>query len=71
MDVLIKKDLFRYIGSDCHKRCMQFRYLFFTPGFQYTYLMRKCQKGGSFNFFGWYFLDGVCLKQVFRFHTKQ
>ena len=25
MDVLIKKDLFRYIGSDCHKRCMQFR----------------------------------------------
>lgn len=48
MNTQIKKDLFRYIGSDCHKLRMQFRYLFFTPGFQYTYLMRKCQKGGLF-----------------------
>lgn len=60
MNVRIKKDLFRYIGSDCHKLHMQLRYLFFTPGFQYTYLMRKCQKGGVFKFF-WMILLRWCM----------
>lgn len=60
MNVRIKKDQFRYIGSDCHKLRMQLCYLLFTPRFQYTYLMRKCQKGGVFKFF-WMILLRWCM----------
>lgn len=60
MNRQIKKDLFRYIGPDCHKWKMQMRYLFFTPGFTYTYLMRKTQKGGILKFL-WMFLLRCCM----------
>lgn len=38
MNKQIKKDLFRYIGIDCNKLCIQLRYLLFTSGFQYVFL---------------------------------
>lgn len=46
MNKQIKKDLYRYVGIDCHNFLIQLRYFFFTPGFRYTYFMRKVQKGG-------------------------
>lgn len=38
-----KKDLYRYVGKDCHKLWMQLRYLLFTPAFQYSYCFRHVQ----------------------------
>lgn len=46
----IKKDLFRYIGPNCHKLFWQFRYFLFTPGFRYTYYFRKAKQRGIFKF---------------------
>ena len=51
MNDQIKKDLFRYVGNDCHRLLIQLRYIFFTRGFRYTYYMRKVQHGGCFKFF--------------------
>lgn len=44
MNEVIKKDLFRYIGADCHKLLYQWRYFLFTPGFRYTYYFRKAKQ---------------------------
>lgn len=60
MNKQIKKDLFRYIGVDCNKLCMQLRYLLFTPGFQYIYIYRKCQSGGLLKPF-WLILLRLCM----------
>ena len=38
MNSQIKKDLYRYIGSDCNNLFKQVRYILFTPGFQYIYI---------------------------------
>ena len=38
-----KKDLFRYEGMGCHSLKIQLRYVLFTPGFQYSYLLRHAQ----------------------------
>lgn len=43
MNKIIKQDLYRYIGSDCNRLAKQLRYIFFTPGFQYIYLLRHVQ----------------------------
>lgn len=50
MEDLIKKDLFRYIGPDCHKHWWQWRYFLFTPGFRYIYYYRKAKQSGIFKF---------------------
>ena len=47
MNRAIKKDLYRYVGMDCEKLLVQFRYLFFTPGFRYIYLFRKTQHASN------------------------
>jgi len=41
---LVKKDLYRYEGTRSEKLMTQLRYLFFVPGFTYTFFMRKAQK---------------------------
>ena len=43
MNNKIKKDLFRYEGKASEKILIQLRYLFFVPGFQYIYFLRKTQ----------------------------
>lgn len=43
MNHYIKQDLFRYIGKEADSILMQIRYVLFTPGFQYIYLLRKTQ----------------------------
>ena len=43
MKEVCKKDLYRYIGEDCHRWKSQIRYVLFTPGFQYIYFLRKVQ----------------------------
>lgn len=40
---VILEDLYRYEGSNSMTLRTQLRYLFFVPGFQYTYLLRKTQ----------------------------
>lgn len=43
MNKYIKEDLYRYEGTRAESIWIQLRYLFFVPGFQYTYLLRKTQ----------------------------
>lgn len=59
MNTRIKKDLYRYIGDDCESPLVQWRYVLFTPGFQYIYLFRRAQLATTIlgNFF-W----SACLK---------
>ena len=38
------KDLFRYEGVHCHQLKIKLKYIFFVPGFTYTFFFRKCQK---------------------------
>lgn len=40
MNNILRQDLFRYIGTDCHKLRSRIRYILFTPGFQYIYCFR-------------------------------
>lgn len=40
----LKKDLYRYEGIRSERLLTQLRYLFFVPGFTYTFLLRKAQK---------------------------
>lgn len=40
---IAKKDLYRYIGTDCNKFYMRLRYILFTPGYQYIYFFRHVQ----------------------------
>ena len=40
MKDLLKKDLYRYIGDGNRKLLNRLRYIWFTPGFQYTYCFR-------------------------------
>lgn len=40
MTNILRQDLFRYIGNDCHKLRSRLRYILFTPGFQYIYCFR-------------------------------
>lgn len=42
-----KKDLFRYVGHDCHNIKTQLRYLIGTPGFQYSYCLRHAQRASN------------------------
>ena len=63
MNDQIKKDLFRYVGNDCHRLFIQLRYIFFTPGFRYTYYMRKVQQGGCFKFF-WMGMQRLCMERT-------
>lgn len=59
MNSQIKKDLYRYIGSDCNNLFKQVRYILFTPGFQYIYILRHVQL--SKNLFSKLFWS-ICLK---------
>jgi len=43
MDDLLRKDLWRYEGSNCHRLLVRLKYIFFVPGYTYTYFFRKCQ----------------------------
>lgn len=40
MNATLLSDLYRYIGKENRSVLKQLRYIFFTPGFQYTWLMR-------------------------------
>lgn len=62
MNTTIKKDLFRYIGPDCHKLIWQIRYFLFTPGFRYTYYFRKAKQGGIFKIIWMILLRRMQLK---------
>lgn len=42
---IIKDDLWRYEGDRSNLWWMPMRYVLFTPGFQYTYLLRHAQYG--------------------------
>lgn len=65
MNSIIKKDLFRYIGKDCEKVFLQWRYILFTPGFTYIYFYRK---SGQASFFLFRVFYTICLKLVsFKF----
>ena len=55
MDNIIKKDLYRYIGSNCHSILYQIRYYLFTPAFRYIFFFRKAQKKSRFHLL-WVFL---------------
>lgn len=59
MNTLIKKDLYRYIGKDCERSLMQWRYILFTPGFQFTYFLRRVQLS---TFFVGRCFWSICLK---------
>lgn len=41
MNCILKKDLYRYEGESSRKWTTKVRYIFFTPGFQFTYFWRK------------------------------
>ena len=55
MNPIFKKDLYRYVGSDCTKLRVRLRGILCTPGIQYTYIMRKAQ---------------TCRPKVFRVFWK-
>lgn len=38
------EDLYRYVGDESLSLRVQLRYLIFTPGFQYSYFLRKAQQ---------------------------
>lgn len=40
----LKEDLYRYEGNKCHSFFIQLRYIFFVPGYQYTYFLRHAQE---------------------------
>ena len=44
IDILLK-DLFRYEGNNCHNLGIRFKYIFFVPGYTYTFFYRKSQTG--------------------------
>ena len=45
MQEILKKDLFRYEGKNCHNFWVEFKYIFFVPGYTYTFFLRKSQTG--------------------------
>ena len=47
MNDIIQKDLYRYEGERSKLRKTFLRYLFFTPGFQFTYFFRKASNAKS------------------------
>ena len=44
IDILLK-DLFRYEGDNCHNFRVKITYIFFVPGYTYTFFFRKSQTG--------------------------
>lgn len=50
MNKLIKKDLFRYVGNDCHRLLCRLRLILFTPACRYIFYFRKTQGGGVFKY---------------------
>lgn len=40
MNKICKEDLYRYEGDRCNSLLVQLKYLFFVPGFQYSYCLR-------------------------------
>lgn len=51
MKDILMKDLYRYEGEGCHKIMTKLKYIFFVPGFTYTYFFRRCQSGFGRAFF--------------------
>jgi len=47
------KDLYRYEGENYKKLSIRFKYLFFVPGYTYTYFYRRAQKSSSSLGFIW------------------
>lgn len=43
MDDVLIKDLWRYEGVNCHRLLIKLKYIFFVPGYTYTFFYRKCQ----------------------------
>lgn len=47
------KDLYRYEGENCKKLSIRIKYLFFVPGYTYTYFYRRAQMSSSSLSFVW------------------
>lgn len=43
MNKIIEKDLYRYEGDKCKSIWIKLKYIFFVPGFTYTFFLRKAQ----------------------------
>lgn len=63
MNKLIKKDLFRYVGNDCHRLLCRLRLILFTPACRYIFYFRKTQGGGVFKYL-W-----MCLLRIQQIKT--
>lgn len=62
MDQCIKEDLYRYEGERCNSIIIQLRYLFFTPGFRYTFFFRKASNARNrFTRLFWHVLLRRCM----------
>lgn len=48
MSSILYDDLYRYIGINAKKFRYKLRYIIFTPGFQYIYLLRKAQYASNY-----------------------
>ena len=45
MNNILLKDLFRYEGENCHNIKEKLKYIFFVPGYTYTFFYRKSKAG--------------------------
>ena len=45
MKEILQKDLFRYEGQSCHKLLVKLKYIFFVPGYTYTFFYRNSKQG--------------------------
>lgn len=74
MNNILLKDLFRYVGEDNTKLKTKLRYILFTPGFQYTYFLRKTQNAKNLiiKIFWMLFLRGCMFKTGIQipYYTK-
>lgn len=74
MNLRVKQDLYRYIGTDSERLSQQFRYFLFVPGFTYIYFLRKTQSASFFlsRLFFQLFLKLLSYKYGIQipYHTK-
>ena len=62
MNNIIRKDLYRYIGTNCNSTFWLVRYVLFTAGFRYIYFYRHAQLAKSaISRFFWTFLLRQCM----------
>ena len=70
MNKILMDDLYRYIGDLNKSLILRWRYILFTPGFQYTYCFRRVNIGAQSSitlFFGKYCYADVCFTPVSKY----